>query len=74
MNELAAFENFKFNIGDLVVHISDDPPDRPKGIIIERTSVQTSGGFLRGYRISFRVSEVIAEEIELLPWQRPIRM
>lgn len=72
--ELAALENFKFKIGDLVVHIGDSPTDQPKGVITGRALIQRPHGFAYEYEVSFRVSNVIVDEIELQPWLASIRM
>lgn len=74
MNEIASFEGFKFNIGDLVVHVSDDHDDSPsKGIITRRALVQDVRGVAREYVVSFRTSEVAVQEMELALYRKPLR-
>lgn len=65
MNELAAFEKFKFNVGDLVAHVSGDY-DANKGIVLERALVQSEYGFFRWYAVAFGIQpNVIVTEAEL---------
>lgn len=74
MNELDAFEKFKFNLGDLVAHVSDEPgDDPPRGIITSRALIQSPYGLAREYVVSFRASEVAVLEMELKAYQRPLR-
>lgn len=72
-NELAAFGSFKFKLGEMVTHVSDDAP-APQGIVGERMLLQTPAGIERFYVVSFRASETVVREMELEPWQRPVRM
>jgi len=72
-SEISAFENFKFNIGDMVIHVTDDKHNAQRGIIVSRSLVQFTGGTERQYCVSFRASDAIAEEIELELYQRPLR-
>lgn len=67
MDELAPFEKFKFNVGDLVSHVSDDY-QAMKGMVLERALVQTEYGFYRWYSVAFGAQpNVGVTEAELKP-------
>lgn len=68
MNEIDAFENFKFNVGDLVAHVSGSY-QAEKGIVIERALVQSEYGFFRWYSVAFGShTNAITTEMELKPY------
>lgn len=61
ITESAAFENFKFKIGDTVSHVVGSA----HGLVKERWLIQTTAGVYRVYSIAFLEREIVAEEIEL---------
>lgn len=74
-NEIAAFEDFKFNIGDVVQLITDKADGETWcGMILERGLFEDNRGTYRVYFISNSESCGLRTEIELELWQRPIRM
>lgn len=64
--ELAAFESFKFNIGDIVVLATDQlDGNQWSGMVIQRLLVQDVTGFSRCYWISSSDASGLRTEIEL---------
>lgn len=73
--ELAVFESFKFNIGDIVVLTTDQVDGNQwSGMVIQRLLVQDTIGFGRYYWISSSDASGLRGEIELQLWQRPVRI
>lgn len=70
-NEISAFEDFKFKIGDIVLRVTDCNDD--KGIVVGRELYETAAGTCRGYIVAFdsMVCNERFNEIELKPCQRP---
>lgn len=67
--ELAAFESFKFNVGEIVTHVTSSYGTE-KGIVLERALVQSEYGFFRWYSVAFSTQpNVIVTEAELRPYQ-----
>jgi hypothetical protein len=70
--ELAAFEHFAFNIGDMVAFVSD-APHGSEGVIVERWLIETTGGINRRYCVSFRGEPRFVNELEIQASAKPIR-
>ena len=67
--DIDAFEGFKFELGDTVVHVTDRAcEDTVPGLVLERLLIQTTAGIQRRYVVSFRAAETTAEEMELAKW------
>lgn len=74
-NEIAAFEDFKFKIGDVVQLITDKANGEVWcGMVLERALFEDSRGAYRMYFISNSESSGLRTEIELELWQRSVRM
>lgn len=65
MEKINAFEDFQFNIGDLVRHVADTrPTEAARYVVVERKLVETTTGTERRYELtgvgigSFEVREM----------------
>lgn len=74
-NEITAFEEFRFKIGDIVLRVTDNG-DNDKGIIVGRSLIEFTAGTNRSYAVAFDSARCNQhfEEIELTLWQRSVRM